>query len=82
MPPEPCLSHNINLSVVPPKIGYKIGYKVAIFESKINCDIWYLRYILRIITFSYNHKLKVLTTISANMFGLAVFNSNASVLTK
>jgi hypothetical protein len=38
--------------------------------------------ILRRITFSYNHKLKVLTTISANMFGLVVYDSTASMLTK
>jgi hypothetical protein len=64
------------------KIGYKIGHLFDILESKINCDIWYLWYIMRRITFSYNHKLKVLTTILANMFGLVVSDSTASMLTK
>ena len=63
-------------------VSAKKGQKSSNFEAKINCTVWRKWWMVRTLTFSYNHVLKVLAIILAITFGLALSNTTASILTK
>ena len=77
-----CDSLSLSLAVVSAKKGQKKGQKSSNFEVEINCTVWRLWWMVRTLTFSYNHVLKVLAIILAITFGLALSDTTASILTK